>query len=108
VTEQELRYLVALADHGHFGRAAEACHISQPTLSSQLEKLEEDFRVVFFERTSKTLHITRVGQKIVDQARCVLAEAEMQSKQSIGFSLPRWCPTPSGLQSADAIPWQVI
>lgn len=77
MTLQELRYLVALADHGHFGRAAEACHVSQPTLSSQLKKLEEDLGVVLFERTSKTLHITRVGQKIVDQARRVLAEAEI-------------------------------
>lgn len=77
MTLQELRYLVALADHGHFGRAAEACHVSQPTLSSQLKKLEGDLGVVLFERTSKILHVTPLGQKIVDQARRVLAETDV-------------------------------
>jgi LysR family transcriptional regulator, hydrogen peroxide-inducible genes activator len=76
MTLRELRYLVALADHGHFGHAAEACHISQPTLSTQLKKLEDELGVVLFERTNKALHITPVGRKIVDQARRVLAEAD--------------------------------
>ena len=76
MTLRELRYLIALADRGHFGRAAEACHISQPTLSTQLKKLEADLGVVLFERTNKTLNITPIGRKIVDQARRVLAEAE--------------------------------
>lgn len=76
MTLRELRYLVALADHGHFGRAADACNISQPTLSTQLKKLEDDLGVVVFERTNKTLAITPLGQKIVDQARRVLAEVE--------------------------------
>jgi LysR family hydrogen peroxide-inducible transcriptional activator len=76
MTLRELRYLVALADHGHFGRAADACHVSQPTLSTQLKKLEADLGVVLFERTNKALHITPIGRKIVDQARRVLAEAD--------------------------------
>jgi LysR family hydrogen peroxide-inducible transcriptional activator len=76
MTLRELRYLVALADHGHFGRAAEACHVSQPTLSTQLKKLENDLGVVFFERTNKALRITPIGRKIVDQARKVLADAD--------------------------------
>lgn len=76
MTLQELRYLVALADHGHFGHAAEACHVSQPTLSTQLKKLEGDLGVSLFERTNRTLHITAVGKKIVDQARRVLIEAD--------------------------------
>jgi len=76
MTLRELRYLVALADHGHFGHAAEACHVSQPTLSTQLKKLETDLGVVFFERTNKALFITPIGRKIVDQARKVLAEAD--------------------------------
>src|SRR5512132_2955865 len=76
MTLRELRYLVALADHGHFGRAAQACHISQPTLSTQLKKLEEELGVVLFERSNKALHVTPIGREIVDQARRVLAEAE--------------------------------
>jgi LysR family transcriptional regulator, hydrogen peroxide-inducible genes activator len=76
MTLQELRYLVALADCGHFGRAAEACHVSQPTLSTQLKKLEDGLGVVVFERTSKALHVTPIGRRIVDRARRVLAEAD--------------------------------
>ena len=76
MTLQELRYLVALADSGHFGRAAEACHISQPTLSTQLKKLETFLGITLFERTNKALKITPLGEKIVARARQVLAEAD--------------------------------
>jgi LysR family hydrogen peroxide-inducible transcriptional activator len=76
MTLRELRYLVALADHGHFGRAAEACHVSQPTLSTQLRKLEEYLGAALFERTNKALHVTPVGEQIVAKARRVLAEAD--------------------------------
>jgi LysR family hydrogen peroxide-inducible transcriptional activator len=76
MTLRELRYLVALADHGHFGRAAEACHVSQPTLSTQLRKLEEYLGATLFERTNKALHITPIGEQIVAKARRVLAEAD--------------------------------
>jgi len=76
MTLRELRYLVALADHGHFGRAADACNISQPTLSMQLKKLEDRLGVVVFERTSKALQVTPIGRRIIDQARRVLAEAD--------------------------------
>lgn len=76
MTLRELRYLVALADLGHFGRAAEACHVSQPTLSTQLKKLEEFLGVTLFERTNKVLHVTPIGEQIVAKARRMLAEAE--------------------------------
>jgi LysR family hydrogen peroxide-inducible transcriptional activator len=76
MTLRELRYLVALAEYGHFGRAAEACHVTQPTLSTQLRKLEDELGVVLFERTNKKLNITPVGRTIVDRARRVLAEAD--------------------------------
>ncbi|HKU93708.1 MAG TPA: LysR substrate-binding domain-containing protein [Vineibacter sp.] len=76
MTLRELRYLVALADHGHFGRAAEACHVSQPTLSTQLRKLEEYLGVTLFERTNKAFHITTLGEEIVAQARKAIAEAD--------------------------------
>ena len=57
MTLRDLRYLVALADLGHFGRAAEACHVSQPTLSTQLRKLEDSLGVALFERTNRMLRI---------------------------------------------------
>jgi LysR family transcriptional regulator, hydrogen peroxide-inducible genes activator len=76
MTLRELRYLVALADQGHFGHAAEVCHASQPTLSTQLRKLEEFLGVTLFERTNKALHVTPVGEQIVAKARRILAEAD--------------------------------
>ncbi len=53
MTLNELRYVVAVAEHRHFGKAARACCISQPTLSTQIKKLEEQLGVVLFERTNK-------------------------------------------------------
>ena len=76
MTLRELQYLVALADLGHFGRAAEACHVSQPTLSTQLKKLEGFLGVALFERTNKAVHLTPVGARVVARARVMLAEAD--------------------------------
>jgi len=72
---QELRYLVAVADHRHFGRAAEACNVSQPTLSSQIRKLEDELGVTLLERTNKRVDITPVGSQILVHAQRALAEA---------------------------------
>ena len=71
---RDLRYLVAVAEHRHFGRAAEACHVSQPTLSTQLKKLEETLGVVLIERTNRQVMLSNVGERIVDQAHRVLRE----------------------------------
>jgi LysR family hydrogen peroxide-inducible transcriptional activator len=73
MTLQELRYLVALADKGHFARAAEACHVGQPTLSTQLRKLEDYLGVTLFERNKHHLRPTPVGDQIIERARRVLA-----------------------------------
>jgi LysR family hydrogen peroxide-inducible transcriptional activator len=72
---QELRYLVAVAYHRHFGRAAEACNVSQPTLSSQIRKLENELGVTLLERTNKRVDITPVGSQILAHAQHALAEA---------------------------------
>jgi LysR family hydrogen peroxide-inducible transcriptional activator len=72
---QELRYLVAVAEHRHFGRAAEACNVSQPTLSSQIRKLEIELGVTLLERTNKRVDITPVGGQILTHAQRALAEA---------------------------------
>lgn len=72
---QDLRYLVAVAEHRHFGRAAEQCHVSQPTLSSQVKKLEEELGVTLLERTNKRVELTAVGQQILQHAQAALNEA---------------------------------
>ncbi|MFP5203796.1 MAG: LysR substrate-binding domain-containing protein [Acidobacteriota bacterium] len=77
---QELRYLVAVAEHRHFGRAAEACHVSQPTLSSQVKKLESELGVTLLERTNKRVDVTPVGAQILAHARAALTETgEMEA-----------------------------
>lgn len=72
---QEIRYLVAVAEHRHFGRAAEACNVSQPTLSSQIRKLEDELGVTLIERTNKRVEMTPVGSQILIHAQRALAEA---------------------------------
>ncbi len=71
---QELRYLAAVAEHRHFGRAAEACNVSQPTLSSQIRKLEDELGVTLVERTNKRVDMTPVGGQILLHAQRALAE----------------------------------
>ncbi len=71
---RDLRYLVAVAEHKHFGRAAEACFVSQPTLSTQLKKLEETLGVTLIERTNRQVMLSPAGEQIVAQAQKVLRE----------------------------------
>ncbi|MFN7149589.1 MAG: LysR family transcriptional regulator, partial [Microthrixaceae bacterium] len=73
---QDLRYLVAVADHRHFGRAAEACFVSQPTLSTQLKKLERELGVELIERNPRQIMLTGVGESVVERARVVLRETD--------------------------------
>jgi LysR family hydrogen peroxide-inducible transcriptional activator len=76
MTLQDLRYLVALVDHGHFGRAAAACEIAQSTLSTQIKKLEEQLGVALFERTSKSVCVTATGEEVAARARKILTDVE--------------------------------
>jgi LysR family hydrogen peroxide-inducible transcriptional activator len=71
---RELEYLVAVDEERHFHRAAERCFVSQPTLSGQLKKLEEELGVLLVERTSRQVMMTDVGKAVADQARRVLAD----------------------------------
>jgi LysR family hydrogen peroxide-inducible transcriptional activator len=75
VTLTELRYIVALARERHFGRAAEACFVSQPTLSVGIKKLEDELGVTLFERSASEVALTPIGERIVEQASKVLEEA---------------------------------
>jgi LysR family hydrogen peroxide-inducible transcriptional activator len=73
---RDMQYLTAVADLQHFGKAAERCHVSQPTLSMQIKKLEESLGVTIFERSNKQLLITSAGEKILPHVRRLLAELE--------------------------------
>jgi len=75
-TLRQLQYLVALHDHGHFGRAADACFITQSTLSASLRELETLLGHTLVERTRRVIRFTPLGLRIVDKARRVLREAE--------------------------------
>ena len=75
MTLTELRYIVALAQEQHFGRAAERCHVSQPTLSIAVKKLEEELEVTLFERGKHGIQVTPLGERIVVMASRVLDQA---------------------------------
>ena len=72
---RDLEYITAVAEHLHFGRAAQACGVSQPTLSGQLRKLEEFLGVEIFERSPRGVLVTRRGEEVVAQAKRIISEA---------------------------------
>lgn len=73
---RDLRYLVALAEHLHFGRAAQACFVSQPTLSTQIKKLEASLDVTLIERANRQVILTPVGEAVVTAAQRVLRDVD--------------------------------
>lgn len=75
MTLTELRYIVTLAQEQHFGRAADRCHVSQPTLSIAVKKLEQELKVAIFERSKTRVYPTPLGEQLVRQAQRVLEEA---------------------------------
>jgi len=74
---RELEYVIALDEEGHFNKAAERCFVSQPTLSGQLKKLENELGVLLVERTNRRVKMTEVGSVVAEQARRVLAETKL-------------------------------
>lgn len=89
---RDLEYLVALAEFRHFRRAADSCHVSQPTLSGQIRKLEDELGIMLLERTSRKVLFTQAGLLLVEQAKTVLREVkvlkEMASLQGESMSGP--------------------
>src|SRR5262245_59014638 len=75
LTLRDLQYVVAVAEHEHFGKAAAACNVSQPALSAQIRKIEDVLDVQLFERTNRRVAITPSGHMVAEQARVVLEEA---------------------------------
>lgn len=76
ITLTQLEYIVAVDTYRHFGKAAEACFITQPTLSMQIKKLEEDMEIIIFDRSKQPLIPTDIGVRIIEQARVVLKQAD--------------------------------
>jgi LysR family transcriptional regulator, hydrogen peroxide-inducible genes activator len=76
LTLKQLRYVEALALHGHFGRAADACAISQPALSMQIKELEQSLGTALFERSARQVHLTNFGKEFVPRARDILRSVE--------------------------------
>ena len=75
MTLTELRYIVTLARERHFGRAAEKCHVSQPTLSVAVKKVEQRYGVILFERNANDVRLTLAGEPVIQQAERVLEES---------------------------------
>jgi len=73
---KQLKYLCAVAEHRHFSKAAEACHVTQSTLSAAVQELESQLGVVIFERSKKNVLITPLGEKLLHQARIILGDVE--------------------------------
>ncbi len=75
MTIQQLQYIIAIDDHRNFGKAADECGVTQPTLSSMVKKLEDELDVTLFDRTNKYVKVTAIGNEIIKQARKVVMEA---------------------------------
>lgn len=73
---RDLKYIIAVAEYRHFGKAAQRCFVSQPTLSGQIKKLEDELGVVLFERSNRSVEITPVGKTIVIHARQIMEQAD--------------------------------
>jgi LysR family hydrogen peroxide-inducible transcriptional activator len=89
MTLTELKYIVAVAREKHFGRAAEGCFVSQPTLSVAIKKLEDELEVKLFERSANEVSVTPLGEEIVRQAQSVLEQAA-RSRRSPSAARTRW------------------
>lgn len=76
MTITQLQYVLAVAEHKNFTLAAEKCFVTQPTLSMQIQKIEEELKVQIFDRSKKPIQLTEIGQKIVNQAKNIVIEAD--------------------------------
>ncbi len=88
ISLRALGYLVALAEERHFGRAAESCFVSQPTLSAQIKKLEEQLGVQLVERSQRRVMLSDIGEQIVARARQVLQEVDAVCELARGYQDP--------------------
>src|SRR5690606_29380444 len=73
---RDLKYVLAVAETRHFGKAAERCFVSQPTLSGQIKKLEAELGVTLFERTKRSVEVTPIGREVLVHARNMVEQAD--------------------------------
>lgn len=85
---RDLKYIIAVAETHHFGRAAQRCFVSQPTLSGQIKKLEDELGVAIFERTNRSVEITPVGESILDHARQITELADVIHQLALAHQDP--------------------
>ena len=83
MTITQLKYTLAVAEHGNFTTASDKCFVTQPTLSMQVQKLEDELGVVIFNRSTKPLQVTEIGQKILVQAKKIVEIMENAVKLEI-------------------------
>ena len=83
MTLQQLKYITAIEQYGHFGKAAEACGLTQSTLSLMVKKLEEELDVRIFDRDAHPVVPTEIGRKIIDQAKVVLYNVNQIAQMTI-------------------------
>ena len=76
MTITQLKYTLAVAEYGNFTTASEKCFVTQPTLSMQVQKLEEELGVTIFNRSTKPLQVTEIGNKVLIQARKIVEDAK--------------------------------
>ena len=74
MTLTQLEYVLAVAQFKHFGRAAESCFVTQPTLSMQIQKLEDELQVTIFDRSKNPIKSTGEGENIIEQAKIIIKE----------------------------------
>ena len=87
ITLTQLEYVVAVDEFRHFATAADKCFVTQPTLSMQIKKLEDDLGVIIFDRSRQPVVPTDIGYKLIEQARTVLASA--QRRETGGGGIPK-------------------
>lgn len=85
---RDLKYIIAVADSHHFSKAAEHCFVSQPTLSGQIKKLEEELGIVIFERTNRSVEVTPVGESIIECARLIMEQSELIRQLALAHQDP--------------------
>lgn len=85
---RDLKYIIAVAETHHFGKAAARCFVSQPTLSGQVKKLEDELGVVIFERSNRSVEITPIGVELLDHARQILEQADAMVQLAQAYQDP--------------------
>ena len=91
-TVKQLRYFVALEEHAHFGKAAEACFVSQSAFSVAIRELESLLGVQLVDRTNRTVTVTSLGREVATQARLCIRDLEMMVRTARGNREARRCP----------------